>query len=114
MLSLETLGRRGALFAIADWRSRQLARLVRQGLAAVGLAAHAAVAPRWLPGANSSDHWSFWRHGSPAVMLTDASAWRHAHYHRRTDRADLIDYAFLAAAVHGVSTAVALLTRLVA
>ena len=58
--------------------------------------------PGFLPGARSSDHWSFWQEGYQALMLTDTAALRNRHYHKRSDTADKIDYAFLAGICEGV------------
>jgi hypothetical protein len=30
----------------------------------------------WIPGINWSDHWSFWKEGYPALMLTDTAPFR--------------------------------------
>lgn len=58
--------------------------------------------PGFLPGARSSDHWSFWQEGYRALMLTDTAALRYRHYHKGSDTADKINYAFLAGICEGV------------
>ena len=59
--------------------------------------------PGFLPGARSSDHWSFWKEGYPALMLTDTAALRYRHYHKQTDTPDKLRYDLLAEAVDGVT-----------
>jgi Zn-dependent M28 family amino/carboxypeptidase len=59
--------------------------------------------PSFLPGARSSDHWSFWKEGYPALMLTDTAALRYRHYHKPTDTPDKLRYDLLAEAVDGAN-----------
>lgn len=53
-------------------------------------------APDAIDGIGWSDHWSFWKQGYPAVMITDTALFRYPHYHRATDTPDKVDYAMLA------------------
>jgi Zn-dependent M28 family amino/carboxypeptidase len=48
--------------------------------------------PSIVPMVGASDHWSFWRNGYPALMVTDTAPFRYVHYHRKTDTPDKIDY----------------------
>lgn len=51
----------------------------------------------WLaPETRASDHASFWNRGYPALMLTDTAMFRNPHYHMPTDRAETLDYHFMA------------------
>ena len=59
--------------------------------------------PGFLPGARSSDHWSFWQENFPALMVTDTAALRNRHYHRQSDTPDKLQYGFLAEAVRGAT-----------
>lgn len=59
-------------------------------------------APRALPGVDFSDHWSFWRQGMKAVMVTDTAFYRNPHYHRPSDRPETLDYRRLALVVDGL------------
>src|SRR5690606_25839650 len=43
-----------------------------------------------------SDNASFWSNGFPALLLTDTADLRNPHYHRASDRASTLDYAFMA------------------
>ena len=58
--------------------------------------------PEWIPGVGFSDQWSFWRHGFPAVMVTDTAFARYPHYHLRTDTVDKVDIQKLARVVDGL------------
>ncbi len=53
-------------------------------------------APDQFDGVGWSDHWSFSKHGYPAIMITDTALFRYAHYHKATDTPDKVDYAKLA------------------
>jgi Zn-dependent M28 family amino/carboxypeptidase len=61
-----------------------------------------ATLPTFSPGAKSSDHWSFWKEGYPALMVTDTAPLRYPHYHKPTDTAEKLRYDFLNKVVQGV------------
>jgi hypothetical protein len=63
-------------------------------------------APGWMNGIGWSDHWSFWKQGYPAIMLTDTALFRYQQYHTQQDTPDKIDYARMARVVTGVSRTV--------
>jgi hypothetical protein len=56
----------------------------------------------WIPGINWSDHWSFWKEGYPAVMLTDTAPYRYPEYHSLGDRPDRVNGPEFARASHGI------------
>jgi hypothetical protein len=60
-------------------------------------------APGWLGGIHWSDHWSFWREGYPALMVTDTAPFRYPHYHAGSDTPDKIDYPRMARVVAGLA-----------
>src|SRR5262245_61290348 len=60
-------------------------------------------APAWIPGIDWSDRGSVWRHGSPALMITDTSPYRYPHYHLASDTPDKLDYERLARVVIGLN-----------
>jgi len=64
------------------------------------------VAPDFIPGLNYSDHWSFWREGYPAVMVTDTAYMRYKHYHKSSDLPEHLDYQKMAQVIHGLSKAI--------
>jgi hypothetical protein len=53
-----------------------------------------------------SDHWSFWKIGVPAIMITDTALFRYRHYHRASDTPERIDYTRLARVTLGVEQVV--------
>ncbi len=62
-----------------------------------------AAAPALLPGVDWSDHWSFWKEGYPALMVTDTALYRYPHYHTMQDTPDKVDYERLARVVTGLN-----------
>ncbi len=60
-------------------------------------------APGWLAGVHWSDHWSFWREGYPALMITDTALFRYPHYHAPTDTPGRLDYPGLARVTAGLA-----------
>ena len=66
---------------------------------------------RFIPGVSWSDHRSFWRHGYPAVMVTDTAFYRYQHYHAPTDTADKLAFPELAQVTLGLFEAVVVLAR---
>ncbi|MCU0843373.1 MAG: M28 family peptidase [Spirochaetes bacterium] len=54
------------------------------------------VGPSSIPGISHSDHYSFNRHGYPAIMLTDTAFYRNKNYHTGEDTIDTINFKFLA------------------
>ena len=56
----------------------------------------------WIPGVAWSDHWSFWRAGYPAVMVTDTAPNRYPHYHTAADTPDKVDFPRMARVISGL------------
>lgn len=77
--------------AIASFR--QHAQFPSEGVAAPGL----------LPGVGWSDHWSFWKEGYPALMVTDTATYRYPYYHTMQDTPDKVNYEHLARVVTGLN-----------
>ena len=61
----------------------------------------------FVPGVGLSDHWSFWRVGAPAVMVTDTAFFRNDNYHRPGDTPETLDYERMARVVAGLERALA-------
>jgi hypothetical protein len=70
-----------------------------------------AALPAALPGVGWSDHWAFWLHGYPAMMVTDTAPFRYPHYHQVSDTPDKLDYDRLARVVDGLGAVLVALTR---
>ncbi|TBR18083.1 M28 family peptidase [bacterium] len=64
-----------------------------------------AALPAWTGAVSLSDNLSFWRHGYPAVMVTDTAFLRYSHYHTKTDTPEKLDYVRMAAVVGGLESA---------
>jgi len=64
-------------------------------------------APGWITGIGWSDHWSFWKEGYPAIMVTDTAPFRYEHYHSVTDTPDRLEYDRMARAAVGLAEVVA-------
>ncbi|HYF14621.1 MAG TPA: M28 family peptidase [Phycisphaerales bacterium] len=61
-----------------------------------------AALPSLLPGVGWSDHWSFWKEGYPAVMITGTAPFRNPNYHQATDTPETLDYERMARVVDGL------------
>ena len=61
-------------------------------------------APSFVPGITFSDHWSFRKHGFPAVMVTDTAFNRYPHYHLPSDTPEKLDYERLARVTLGLAS----------
>lgn len=85
--------------------------LVRQSIAAfrrnAGLPSEGLAAPGIIRGVGWSDHWSFWKSGYQAIMVTDTAFFRYAHYHTEEDTPDRLDYRRMALLVQGLKEVVA-------
>lgn len=81
------------LGVVGDTGSRKLVARVATYARETGLLPFESVAaPRSVPGVSWSDHASFWRHGYPAVMITDTVPYRNPHYHQASDLPETLDY----------------------
>ena len=59
-------------------------------------------APSLITGIGWSDHWSFWKEGYPAIMITDTAFFRYDAYHTAADTAEKLDYERMARVVTGL------------
>jgi hypothetical protein len=83
-----------------------LARMVAVFDRAVPLQAESAALPDAVPGIGWSDHWSFWKMGYPAVLITDTAVYRDPHYHTAGDKPERLDYDRMALLVDGAAAIV--------
>ena len=65
-----------------------------------------AAAPAFIPGVTWSDHWSFRRHGYPAIMVTDTAFHRYPHYHLPSDTPEKLDYERMARVTLGLAAVI--------
>ncbi|NLF38633.1 M28 family peptidase [bacterium] len=61
-----------------------------------------AAVPGWTPGVWWSDHWSFWKEGYAAFMVTDTAPFRNPEYHEPFDTPEKLDYGRMAQVVEGM------------
>lgn len=77
--------------------------LLRKALGAfreqAAIPSEGAALPANIPGVGWSDHWAFWQHGYPAIMVTDTAPFRYPHYHAATDTPEKLDYDSMARVV---------------
>jgi Zn-dependent M28 family amino/carboxypeptidase len=127
MLSLETIGyyskkassqwlslfgslypnRGDFILFVANPSSKELLKKARQSFQRhTDISCQTATLPSFSPGAKSSDHWSFWKEGYPALMVTDTAPLRYPYYHKADDMPDKLRYDFLNAVVEGLTASV--------
>lgn len=68
------------------------------------------IAPDLVPGIGWSDHWSFWKRGYPALMVTDTALYRNPNYHTPRDTPEKLDYTRFAQVVDGLEKVLRTLT----
>jgi len=59
-------------------------------------------APAFIPGISWSDHWSFWKQGYSAIMITDTAPYRYPAYHSSEDTPEKVDYEKMVYVVNGI------------
>lgn len=64
-----------------------------------------AVLPGFVNGVDFSDHWSFWKEGYPAIMVTDTAFYRNPHYHQSSDTYQKLNYPSMAELLVGLKEA---------
>ena len=90
---------------VGNLRSRGLlTRSLRAFRAHAQFPSEGIAAPEFIPGVNWSDHWSFWKQGYPAVMITDTAPYRYPYYHSAGDTPDRVDYAKMVPLVRGIGS----------
>ena len=98
---------------VSNLRSRALLhRAIAAFRAYATLPTQGAAAPSWVPGVWWSDHWSFWREGYPAIMITDTAPYRYPFYHTPQDTPDKLDYDRFALVVSGMEKVIEDLDKL--
>jgi hypothetical protein len=82
--------------------SELLRRCVRAFRRSSTLPARSSSAREDVRGVSWSDHWSFWQHRYPAVLVTDTALFRYPHYHSPEDTPDKVDLGSLSRVVDGL------------
>lgn len=88
---------------IGNLRSRGLlTRSLKSFRARAKFPSQGLAAPEFIPGINWSDHWSFWKQGYPAIMITDTAPYRYPYYHSALDTPDRVDFDKMVPLVRGI------------
>ncbi len=97
---------------VGNLRSRQLVRTAIASFRShATIASEGIAAPNLLRDIRRSDHASFWRHGYPAIMVTDTASFRYPYYHTPQDTPDKIDFTRLAQVTAGLNQVIRELAR---
>jgi len=93
---------------VSNFRSRpQMRRFARAFRNSSSVPLEHVAAFSLIPGVAWSDHLSFWKHGYPAVMVTDTAFFRNPYYHTFRDIPATLDYPRLAEVTRGLHGALA-------
>ena len=80
--------------------SKGFTERIKEGFLKAGLIPTESLsAPFFVIGADLSDHWSFYKFGYRATMITDTAFYRNPHYHRATDLPGTLDFERMARVV---------------
>jgi len=89
---------------VGNWHSRKLGKQVLTHFKEyTTFPIESYIGPGFVPGVDFSDHWSFWKEGYPAVMITDTAFYRYPHYHQASDTYEKLDYPSMAHVVSALS-----------
>lgn len=92
--------------AVGNLRSGQFTETIKQGFEkGTDIPIFSLNALSLVLGIDFSDHWSFYKFGYPAVMITDTAFYRNPNYHTPDDTHDTLDYQRMAKVVYGVKSA---------
>lgn len=93
----------GNFITVVDqFMSMQAQRMRASMTRVIDLPVYSINAPTFIPGVDFSDHINFWRHGYPAVMITDTAFYRNLAYHSKEDRPERLNYEKMGQVVYGV------------
>ena len=87
---------------VGNFSSHRLVRHFKGALASTALPVASLAAPAIIPGVDFSDHLNFWKHGFPAVMVTDTAFYRNPNYHLPSDIPATLDFTKMAQVVKGL------------
>ena len=93
--------------AVGNLRSRKFTKMVKKGFKeGTDIPIFSYNALPIVLGIDFSDHWSFYKFGYRAVMITDTAFYRNPYYHTESDTYETLDYERMAKVVHGVKAAI--------
>ncbi len=92
---------------VGNFKSRGFVRRVVASFRAhAAFPSEGAAFPDVIKDAGRSDHWAYWRHGWPGLMVTDTANFRYPFYHTPQDTPDKIDYERTARVVRGLEAVI--------
>lgn len=77
---------------VGNRKSKKLAKRIHHSFKKTSFPAEIFVGPSIVVGVDFSDHWSFWKEGFSAVMLTDTAFYRNPYYHTEEDTYEKLNY----------------------
>jgi len=81
---------------VGNRHSRNLAKKIYHNFKKTSFPTEMFIGHSIVIGVDFSDHWSFWREGFPAVMLTDTAFYRNPYYHTQEDTYEKLNYGKMA------------------
>jgi len=97
---------------VGNYQSRQLVRRIIEVFRhQTPLPSEGIAAPGFITGIGWSDHWSFWKEGYSALMVTDTAFFRSDEYHTPYDTFEKLDYERLARLVTGLTATIRVLAE---
>lgn len=94
-----------------NFRSRQLVDRIKKSFKHNSSFPIESLALDFIPGIDFSDHWSFWKEGYPAVMISDTAFLRHNNYHKNSDTWEKINFENMACIIEGFYQVLSELTK---
>ena len=79
---------------------------LRQFRLAASVPSEGVAAPERFSDIARSDHWSYWQHDYPALMVTDTSNFRNPHLHTMQDTSDSLNFDSMTRVVKGIEAVV--------
>ncbi|MBD3288871.1 M28 family peptidase [candidate division KSB1 bacterium] len=105
-LALKHPSRGNFISVVGDEESKPLVKTVSKTIANfTRIPIEIFITHRATPGANLSDHASFWKFGFRAIMITDTAFYRNPHYHKPDDTIDTINFKKFANLLNGIAAA---------
>lgn len=91
------------LAVVGNFRSRYYVSALKRAIKKhTDINVRSLVSPEYMAGIYRSDHFSFWRHGYKAIMLTDTAFFRNKNYHQETDTIDTLNFNSMTGVVRGL------------
>ncbi|MDP2939406.1 MAG: M20/M25/M40 family metallo-hydrolase [Candidatus Omnitrophota bacterium] len=84
---------------VGNINSRHLVNKIKTSFRKYSKFPISSIALDFIPASDFSDHWSFWKEGYSAVMVTDTAFLRNFHYHRDSDTWEKLSYENMACVI---------------